>query len=141
MAAGGVPILPFFEVYTGLWALLSDRDRYVCEWVMVFYATLFVDKDREFVEFMFQERHYRLSRERLAALLGVTYTAEPDSLHHLTYGDVEPPRRPHQPYPPPDEEASRLFVQPFLPGTPRVPDRLTLLAKTVHLALRRSLLY
>ena len=66
---------------------------------------------------------------------------EPHSLHHLTYSDVDPPRRPHQSYPPLDEEASRLFVHSFLSGTPRVPDRLTLLAKTVHLALRRSLLY
>ena len=90
---------------------------------------------------MFQGRHCRLTRERLAALLGVTHSAEPHSLHHLTYSDVEPPRRPHQPYPPPDEEASRLFVQPFLPETPRVPDRLTPLAKTIHLALWRSLLY
>ena len=100
-----------------------------------------VDDDQEFIEFMLQGRHCRLTRERLAALLGVTHSAEPHSLHHLTYSDVEPPRRPHQPYPPADEEASRLFVQPFLPGTPRVPDRLTPLAKTVHLALRRSLLY
>ena len=71
----------------------------------------------------------------------MTNIAEPHSLHHLTYGDVEPPHRPHVPYPPPDEEASILFVQPFLPGTPRLPDRLTPLAKTVHLVLRRSLLY
>ena len=77
----------------------------------------------------------------MATLLGVPHTDEPQSLHHLTYGDVDPPRRPHQLYPPPDEEASKLFVQPFLPRTLRVPDRLTLLAKTVHLALRRSLLY
>ena len=71
----------------------------------------------------------------------MTYTAEPHSLHHLTYGDVEPPRRPHVPYPPPDEEASILFIQPFLPGTQRIPDRLTLVAKTLHLALQQSLLY
>ena len=77
----------------------------------------------------------------LADLLGVPHTAEPHSLHHLTYGDIDPPHRPHQPYPPPDEEASILFIQPFLPGTPRLPDRLTPLAETIHLALRRSLLY
>jgi len=52
VAARGVPILPLFEVYTGLQALLSDRDRYVREWVRIFYATLFV-KDRQFIEFMF----------------------------------------------------------------------------------------
>ena len=45
------------------------------------------------------------------------------------------------PYPPPDEEASILFIQPFLPGTLRIPDRLTLVAKTLHLALQWSLLY
>ena len=76
VAAGGVPILPFFEVYTGLRALLSDRDQYVREWVQIFYATLFVDEDREFIEFMFQGRHCTLTRERLADLLGVTHTAE-----------------------------------------------------------------
>jgi len=141
VAARGVPILPLFEVYTGLRALLSDKDRYVHEWVRIFYATLFVDEDRQFIEFMFQGRHCTLTRQMLADLLGVPHTDEPHSLHHLTYGDAEPPRRPHQPYPPPDEEASKLFVQPFLPGTLRVPDRLTPLAKTVHRALRRRLGY
>ena len=46
VAVGGLPILPFSEVYPGLRALLSDWDRYVCEWVRIFYATLFVDEDR-----------------------------------------------------------------------------------------------
>jgi len=119
----------------------TGTDIYVREWIRVFNTTLFVDDDREFIEFMLQGRHCRLTRERLAALLGVTHSAEPHSLHHLTYSDVEPPRRPHQPYPPLDEEASILFIQPFLPGTPRNPDRLAPLAKTIHLALRRSLLY
>ena len=141
MSVGGVPILPLFEVYPGLCALVSDWDRYVRECVWVFYATLSIDEDCQFIEFMFQGRHCTLTCQMLATLLEVPHTDEPHSLHHLTYGDVEPPRRPHQPYPPADEEASRLFVQPFLPGTPRVPDRLTPLAKTVHLALRRSLLY
>ena len=53
MSAGRVPILPLFEVYPGLCALVSDRDRYVRECIRVFYATLFVDKDRQFIEFMF----------------------------------------------------------------------------------------
>ena len=61
MAVGGVPILPFFEVYPGLRALLSDRDRYVRELVWIFYATLFVDEDREFIELMIQVRHCTLT--------------------------------------------------------------------------------
>jgi len=46
VAAGGVPVLPFFEHYDGLPALLSERSRYIREWVRVFYATLFVEEDR-----------------------------------------------------------------------------------------------
>ena len=46
VAAGGVPVLPFFEHYDGLPVLLSERSRYIREWVRVFYATLFVEEDR-----------------------------------------------------------------------------------------------
>ena len=53
VSAGGVPILPLFEVYPRLCARVSNRDRYVREWVRVFYATLFVDEDHQFIEFMF----------------------------------------------------------------------------------------
>ena len=40
VAAGGVPVLPFFEHYDGLPALLSERSTYIREWVRVFYATV-----------------------------------------------------------------------------------------------------
>ena len=53
VAAGGVPALPFFEHYDGLPALLSERSRYIREWVRVFYATLFVEEDQQFIDFMF----------------------------------------------------------------------------------------
>ena len=119
---------------------IMQRPR-VCLLIRVFNATLFVDDHREFIEFMSQGRHCTLTRQMLADFLGVPHIAEPHSLHHLTYSDVEPPRRHHQPYPPLDEEASILFIQPFLPGTPRIPDRLMLVAKTLHLALQQSLLY
>ena len=46
VAAGGVLVLPFFEHYDGLPALLSERSRYIREWVRIFYATLFVEEDR-----------------------------------------------------------------------------------------------
>ena len=42
---GGVPILPFFKRYPKLPVLLSERDRYIHEWVQVFYTTLFVKED------------------------------------------------------------------------------------------------
>jgi hypothetical protein len=40
-----------------------------------------------------------------------------------------------------DEEINFLFLQLFLPGTPRTPDRLTREAYVVHYALWRSVLY
>jgi hypothetical protein len=42
---------------------------------------------------------------------------------------------------PSDDEISFLFLQQFLPGTPRTPDHLTHEAYVVHYALRRSVLY
>ena len=43
-------------------AVLSERDHYIREWVRVFYATLFVEQDRQYIGFMFQERRWRLDR-------------------------------------------------------------------------------
>jgi hypothetical protein len=64
-----------------------------------------------------------------------------DSIHYLAYPDVEPPRRAHSPILPSDEEISFLFLQSFLPGTPKTPDRLIREAYVVHYALRRFVLY
>jgi len=47
IAAGGIPVLPLFERYDGLPALLNERSRYIREWVRVFYATLFIEEDRQ----------------------------------------------------------------------------------------------
>ena len=48
----------------------------------MFYTTLFVEEDRQFIDFMFQERHYRLTRARLATLLGVRIAEEPHYVHY-----------------------------------------------------------
>ena len=62
-------------------------------------------------------------------------------MHYQAYGNTVPPRRPHETHFPSDEEVSVLFQQPFLPGPPRTPDRLTPVAHTIHLALRKRLLF
>ena len=63
-----------------------------------------------FIEFMFQERRWRLSRERLATFLGVRISDEPRLLHYLAYGDTKPPHRPHDTRFPSDEEVSVLLL-------------------------------
>jgi len=51
--AEGVPILPYFQRYPGLPELLSERRKYVQEWVRVFYATMFIREDRKYIMFIF----------------------------------------------------------------------------------------
>jgi hypothetical protein len=105
----------------------------------VFYSTVYVDADRLFIRFMFMGQQQRLTREGIAELLKVDL--HDDSIHYLAYPDVEPPRRVHSPILPLDEEISFLFLQSFLPGTPRTPGRLIREAYVVHYALRRSVLF
>jgi hypothetical protein len=88
---------------------------------------------------MFMGQQQRLTREGIAELLQVDL--HDDSIHHLAYPDVKPPCRAHSPILLSDEEISFLFLQPFLSGTPRTPDRLIREACVVHYALRRSVLY
>jgi hypothetical protein len=138
-AATGEAILPFFDYQRGLVDLVTRRSRYVPDWVRVFYATVYVDTDRVAIRFMFMGQQQRLTREGIAELLQVHL--HDDSIHYLAYPDVEPPRRAHSPVLPPDEEISFLFVQLFLPGTPRTPDRLVREVYIVHYTVRRSVLY
>jgi hypothetical protein len=138
-AAAGEAILPFFDYQWGLVDLVTRRSRYVLDWVRVFYATVYVDADRLSIRFMFMGQQQRLTREGVAELLQVDL--HDDSIHYLAYPDIEPPRRAHSPILPSDKEISFLFLQPFLPGTPKTPDRLIREAYVVHYALRRFVLY
>ena len=105
VAAGGIPTLPLFERYEGLPALLNERSRYIREWVRVFYATLFVEEDRQFIDFMFQQRQYRLTRAHLASLLGVQIAKEPHFLRYQAYGNIVPPHQTGRETHEDDEEA------------------------------------
>ena len=71
----------------------------------------------------------------------MTLLEEPYSLHFHTYSDADLPRRSKELMFPSDEDVSVLFQQPFHPGTPRVPSRLTPVAYVIHFAIKRSLLF
>jgi hypothetical protein len=119
--------------------LVTRRSRYVPDWVRVFYATVYVKANRLSIRFMFMVQQQSLTREGIVELLQVDL--HDDSIHYLAYPDVEPPRHAHSSVLPSDEEINFLFLQPFLPGTPRTPDHLIREAYVVHYALRRSVLY
>ena len=91
--AARVPILPHFDYLPGLAALVSDRPRYVPEWVRVFYSKVYVEDVRLSIRFMFMGQQYRLTREGIAEFLGVQ--VDDTSIHYLAYPDVEAPRRAH----------------------------------------------
>jgi hypothetical protein len=137
-AAAREPILPFFDYLWGLADLVSRRSRYIADWVRVFYVTLYVEVERLSLCFMFMGQQQRLTREGIAELLQVDL--HDDSIHYLDYPDVEAPRPAHSLVLHVDDEISFLFLNPFLPGTPRTPDRLTREAYIVHYSLRRSAL-
>jgi hypothetical protein len=73
----------------------------------VFYSTVYVDADRVAIRFMFMGQQHRLTREGIVELLQVDL--HNDSIHHLDYPDVEPPRRAHSPILPSDDDISFLF--------------------------------
>jgi hypothetical protein len=51
--------------------LVSKRSRYVPDWVLVFYATVYVEADRLSLHFMFMGQQHRLTREGIAELIQV----------------------------------------------------------------------
>ena len=138
--AANTEIRPFFERYRGLVELMSfQRSAFVEDWVRVFFATLYVSEGRRSIDFMFMGQHHHLTRQTLGQLLGVDL--HDTCLHEIVYGEADPPRRPLTGgVAPPFEEIRSLFAQPFTPDQPRVPALLTPAARTVHLALRRTLL-
>lgn len=131
----------FFKKYPGLVALLSERSHYVKEWVRIFYSTAFVEAERHCIQFMFAGDRWRMTRDILCHRLGVRFADEPMYLHLLTYGDAEAPHHAHEAIFLPEDEVRVLFIEPFLLDIPRTPHRLTPVAYTIYMALRRSLLY
>ena len=48
-AAGGAHIEPHFTYLRGLAELLSRSGRYVARWVRIFYAIVWIDRNRDFI--------------------------------------------------------------------------------------------
>jgi len=144
-AAGrGADIMSHFAHFRGLGELVQfDPDRrlnaYVEDWVRVFYNTVWINRDRTSIWFMFAGEPYLLTRAQIAEHLGVDLGET--SIHSIVYGDADPPRRAlvGGTYPS-HEEVSVMFRQPFPATYPRTPDVLTDEAYAIHMALRRTLL-
>jgi len=109
---------------------------YVEDWVRVFYATLYVGEDRDYIQFMFQGYPVRLHRQNVALLLELELSDH--RLHTDVYGDSEPPRRSkNERTALIDAEVRCMFREGAQERTPR---QLTPEAGVIHRAMRRTLL-
>ena len=68
-----------------------EQNRYIEDWVIVFYAIAWIAPERRAVHFMFGGQIFGLSRATIAGILGVDLVDV--SLHERVYRDVDPPRR------------------------------------------------
>jgi hypothetical protein len=111
--AGGTDIESHFAHFRGIPGLLEvGQNRYVEDWVRVFYITVWVGQERSMIWFMFGGQPYRLTKAQLEEILGVDLVDV--SLHAAVYGDANPPRRALVGgIAPNHEEISILFRQPF----------------------------
>jgi hypothetical protein len=139
-------VKPYFDDHPGLDDYVSMHNKYVEDWVRVFYATMYIVDTMAYIMFMFQGCQYTLFRHHIADKLGledfeIGKYDHKISLHNFVYGDSEPPR--HSLLCgsfPSDEEMTRPFVE-SLTGRRAypTPNMLTPEANVVHWALRTLL--
>ena len=55
----------------GLLDLYTRAHEYVLHWVMIFFATLWIPRGRQYIEFIFRGDHHQLYKEEIAEALGV----------------------------------------------------------------------
>ena len=123
----------------GLLDLLTRAHEYVPDWVKIFFATLWIPRGRQYIEFMFRGDHHRLYREEIAKALGVDLVPT-TWVHELCYPRVVPPCRALVGRtPPPIEIVSVLFRQPFSPNSLRSSGELTQLEAMLLLGFKKSL--
>jgi hypothetical protein len=96
----------------GLLDLLTRAHEYVLDWVKIFFATLWLPRGQQYIEFMFRGNRHRLYKEEIAEALGVDLVPT-TQVHELCYpGAVPLGHAPTGRMPPPIEIVSVLFRQP-----------------------------
>src|SRR5213596_340696 len=87
--AGVEDFRALFDFLPGLASLLEDSRHYDPEVVRVFYATLYIDQDQQFLQFVFQGEHHRVYRTELAEALAVPSLE--DRVHERAHPKAAPP--------------------------------------------------
>jgi hypothetical protein len=99
----------------GLLSLLTSSGRYIEEWVRVFYATVWIDPDHQWLRFRFEREDVTLHATQIRQLFG--FPESTTRLHSLCYGTSDPPCRPHNGVAPATAHVAALFRPPFTDGS------------------------
>jgi hypothetical protein len=91
----------------GLLSLLTTSGRYVEEWVRVFYASVWIDPDHQWMRFRFEREDVTIHANQIHQLFG--FNESSTCLHSLCYGTSDPPRRPHDGVAPGTAHITALF--------------------------------
>jgi hypothetical protein len=122
----------------GLLTLLTTSDRYVEEWVRVFYASVWIDSDHHWMRFRFEREDVTIHASQIRQIFG--FHESSTWLHSLCYGTSDPPRRPHVGVAPGTAHVAALFRPPFSDGSRRSPTDFTTTTKFLYQLMRRTLL-
>jgi hypothetical protein len=99
----------------GLLSLLTASGRYIEEWVRVFYATVWIDPDHQWMRFHFEREDVTLHASQIRQLFG--FLESTTRLHRLCYGTSDRPCRPHDGVAPATAHVTALFRPPFTDGS------------------------
>jgi hypothetical protein len=94
-----------------LLTLLTTSGRYVEEWVRVFYASVWIDPDHQWMRFRFEQEDVTLHASQIRQLFG--FNESLTRLHSLCYGTSDPPHRPHDRVALATAHVAALFRPPF----------------------------
>jgi hypothetical protein len=122
----------------GLLSLLMSSGKYIEEWVRVFYATVWIDPNHQWLRFCFEREDVTLHASQIRQLFG--FPESSTRLHSLCYGTSDPPRRPHSGVAPAIAHVAALFRPPFIDGSRRSPADFTTVAKFLYEQMRQTLL-
>jgi hypothetical protein len=138
LLAAGADSKVHLSYLPSLLTLLTTSDRYVEEWVRVFYATIWIDPDHHWMRFRFEREDVTIHASQIRQLFG--FHESSTHLHSLCYGTSDPPHRPHDGVAPGTTHVAALFRPPFSNGSRRSPADFTIAAKFLYQLMRRTLL-
>lgn len=118
--------------------MIQRKGIYIADWVMEFYATLWIAPDHLHISFSICGQQRTITSIEAQDFLGLT--EQPIRLHQLCFPDTEPPRRAHTGVLPPADIMKEVFGQNFTEGGGRTPQDELPVARALDAIQRQTIL-